>query len=95
MPTYTCEKCGHVFTQKGHFEAHQRVKTPCDQPNLKERPHKCPAAKCDRRYTSIANRNKHACKCPLKLTEDAVKAMNQLLLQCAKVERVCAKGPRS
>ena len=26
---YTCEKCGKVFTQKGHFMNHQKRKRPC------------------------------------------------------------------
>ena len=26
---YTCEKCGKVFSQKGHFTNHQKRKTPC------------------------------------------------------------------
>ena len=26
---YTCEKCGKVFSQKGHFTNHQRRKRPC------------------------------------------------------------------
>ena len=26
---YTCEKCGKVFSQKGHFINHQKRKIPC------------------------------------------------------------------
>ena len=26
---YTCEKCGKVFSQKGHFTNHQKRKRPC------------------------------------------------------------------
>ena len=29
MVKYTCEKCGKVFSQKGHFMNHQKRKTPC------------------------------------------------------------------
>jgi DNA modification methylase len=31
MVTYTCNICQRVFTQKGHFSAHQRRKRPCVQ----------------------------------------------------------------
>ena len=27
---YTCEKCGKVFSQKGHFMNHQKRKRPCN-----------------------------------------------------------------
>ena len=26
---YTCEQCGNVFSQKGHFTNHQKRKRPC------------------------------------------------------------------
>tara|TARA_Y100001935_G_scaffold255573_1_gene269612 strand:- start:5427 stop:6785 length:1359 start_codon:yes stop_codon:yes gene_type:complete len=29
MVQYTCEKCGKVFSQKGHFKNHQKRKIPC------------------------------------------------------------------
>ena len=29
MVSYVCERCEGVFQQKGHFEAHQKRKTPC------------------------------------------------------------------
>ena len=29
VKTYTCEKCGKVFSQKGHFMNHQKRKRPC------------------------------------------------------------------
>ena len=32
MPEYFCGKCGKTFYQKSHSDAHQRRKTPCEQP---------------------------------------------------------------
>ena len=29
MVEYSCEKCGKVFSQKGHFTNHMNRKTPC------------------------------------------------------------------
>ena len=29
MVKYNCEKCGKIFTQKGHFTNHQKRKRPC------------------------------------------------------------------
>ena len=29
MVEYSCEKCGKVFSQKGHFTNHQKRKKPC------------------------------------------------------------------
>ena len=29
VKTYTCEKCGKVFNQKGHYTNHLNRKTPC------------------------------------------------------------------
>ena len=34
MPTYTCTKCGKIFDQKSHYEAHQAKKNPCDKNNV-------------------------------------------------------------
>jgi type I restriction-modification system DNA methylase subunit/restriction endonuclease S subunit len=34
MPPYTCNKCGKIFDQKSHFEAHQAKKNPCDKNNV-------------------------------------------------------------
>ena len=35
MKEYTCETCGQVFKQKGHFTNHQKRKKPC-KPNVIE-----------------------------------------------------------
>lgn len=32
MPEYFCGKCGKTFYQKSHSDAHQKRKTPCEQP---------------------------------------------------------------
>ena len=29
MVKYSCERCGKEFTQKSHYDAHKRRKTPC------------------------------------------------------------------
>ena len=29
MPTYTCERCLKEFSQKSHYNAHLKRKTPC------------------------------------------------------------------
>ena len=29
MVQYTCERCGRVFSQKGHYTNHQKRKNPC------------------------------------------------------------------
>jgi DNA (cytosine-5)-methyltransferase 1 len=36
MVNYSCETCQKVFSQKGHFEAHKRRKTPCKKDNTIE-----------------------------------------------------------
>jgi DNA (cytosine-5)-methyltransferase 1 len=37
MVNYSCSTCQKVFTQKGHFETHQRRKRPCKKDNTIER----------------------------------------------------------
>ena len=32
---YTCEKCGKIFSQKGHFTNHMKRKRPCKPPKNK------------------------------------------------------------
>ena len=30
MIKYSCERCGKEFSQKSHYDSHNRRKTPCD-----------------------------------------------------------------